>query len=156
MRSTPKRQILVLGLGNDQGDETAGLAAARELRPNFEQRVDIVEARGNRLLDLLEGYDSALILDSVKAGGEPGSVLEFSSEGAPRVLAPAPHCAALAGVLKAAEKLGASFPKRISILVLVVGPSMEAVLPFFVTRAKQILEAWQDLDHCAEIAASGP
>ena len=59
-------RILVLGLGNDiLGDDAVGLLAARRLRAFLPASVDVLEAAGGGigLLDVLEGYDCALLLD---------------------------------------------------------------------------------------------
>jgi Ni,Fe-hydrogenase maturation factor len=77
----PKR-CLLLALGNDiLKDDGVGLAAASLLRSEFKGAVDIVEASGTglALLELLAGYDRALLLDAIFTGNAPpGTVLEFS------------------------------------------------------------------------------
>ena len=77
-------RILVLGLGNDiLGDDAVGLLAARRLRALLPESVDVVESRGAGLdlLDLLEGYDRALLLDAIMTGKHPpGTILEFSAD----------------------------------------------------------------------------
>ena len=79
----PKR-CLLLALGNDiLKDDGVGLAAAGLLRSEFKEAVDIVEAPGTglALLELLAGYDRALLLDAIFTGNAPpGTVLEFSRE----------------------------------------------------------------------------
>ena len=75
MPSSPQTElhprILVLGLGNDiLGDEAVGLLAARRLRALLPESVDVVESGGGGLdlLDVLEGYDRAILLDSILTG----------------------------------------------------------------------------------------
>ena len=105
---------LLLGLGNDiLRDDAVGLVAARLLRGEFQDEVEIVESAGAglELLDLLEGHKRALLLDAVLTGEHPpGTELEFSRE----------H-------FQIREGLSAS---------------VERALPLFVGRAKQILSMW--------------
>ena len=70
--------ILVLGLGNPiLGDDAVGIFVAREIKRLAGERtgVTVKEASvgGFDLLDLLEGYRGAVIIDAIKtAGGRPG------------------------------------------------------------------------------------
>jgi len=156
MRASSRR-ILLLALGNDiLGDDGVGLAAARILRREFQEDVEIVESSeaGLALLELLEGYERALLLDAVVTGSSPpGTVLEFSPEDFQKILAPSPHYAGLPEVLQMAQRLDMAFPKEIRILALEVedpfefreglSPSVERALPALVERARQVLEGWR-------------
>lgn len=155
--SPPNRRILLLALGNDLlGDDGAGLAAARILRRELEGAVEIVESSGAgfELLELLEGYESVLLLDAIVTGGHPpGTVLELSREDFQEVLAPSSHYVGIPEILKMAERLGVPFPKEMRILALKVEdpyelregltPAVERALPAFVERARQVLEGWR-------------
>jgi len=159
------RRILLLALGNDiLGDDGVGFAAARTLREEFQEDVEIVESSeaGLALMELLEGYECALLLDAVVTGGcPPGSVLEFLPEDLQKILAPSPHYAGLPEVLQMAERLGIPFPKEIRILALEVedpyefreglSPSVERALPAFVERARQVLAGWRKKGLCTNI-----
>lgn len=127
--------------------------AVTRLKKDFEGSVDILEAPqpGTALYDVIAGYESVLILDSVKAASETGVVLEFSTESSPAVL-PTSRYAGLPESPAAARRLGIPFPERLAILL--VEPAAEATLPFLGTRAKQILEAWLDLESCQDAAVS--
>jgi Ni,Fe-hydrogenase maturation factor len=141
----PQRSIILLALG------PAGLAAAGMLKKDMEESVDIVEAEGGELDlgGLLKGYESALILGSVETGGRTGTVLEFSTENGPSVLAPVPYGLRLPEIRGMAHR-----PARTAVLVIEISgtdhlsPAVEQALPFFAKRAKQILEGWQDLECC--------
>lgn len=162
---TSKRRILLLALGNDiLGDDGVGFAVARTLKKEFQEEVEIVESSeaGLALLEILEGYECALLLDAVVTGGcPPGSILEFLPEDFQKVLAPSPHYAGIPEVLQMAERLGIPFPKEIRILALEVedpyefreglSPSVEKALPAFVERARQVLEGWRGKSLCTNI-----
>lgn len=59
-------RILVLALGNDLlGDDGVGLEAARQIAGQVDGSVDVVETgeAGLALLELMEGYERALLID---------------------------------------------------------------------------------------------
>ncbi|MBI3950550.1 MAG: hydrogenase maturation protease [Acidobacteria bacterium] len=155
--SAPNRPILVLALGNDLlGDDGVGLAAARILRGEFQDVVEMVESSeaGLALMEMLEGYERVLLLDAVVTGGcPPGTVLEFSLENFQKIVASSPHYAGLPEVLAIAEQLEIAFPRELCLLAMEVespyelheGLSLSAqkALPTFVERARQVLQGWR-------------
>ena len=152
----PQPRIIVLGLGNDiMGDDAVGLLAARRLRALLPESVDVEEAGGGglELLDVLEGYDRALLLDSSAIGGHPpGTILEFSSADFQKVIAPSPHYAGIPELLQMAERLSIPFPKTIRILAVEIedpytireGLSQSATeaLLALIARGSRIVESW--------------
>jgi hydrogenase maturation protease len=74
--------IAVIGIGQSlRGDDGAGLAAVRLWQDNYPStaqapniRVDLAENPGINLLNLLEGADSAILVDSVQSGAKPGTL----------------------------------------------------------------------------------
>ncbi|MGB9691271.1 MAG: hydrogenase maturation protease [Candidatus Sumerlaeaceae bacterium] len=146
-------RVLVLAMGNDiLGDDAVGFLAARALREDFESKAEFVETgeAGLALVELLEGYDKALLLDAcVTARHEVGTVLEYGPEDFSRVVAPSPHYAGLPEVLDLAQRLELDFPREIRILALEVEDpftvreglslAVEAALPRFIARARQVL-----------------
>jgi hydrogenase maturation protease len=150
------RRCLLLALGNDiLKDEGVGLAAARLLRAEFQEAVDIVEAPGAglALLELLEGYDQALLLDAIFTGyAPPGTVLEFSREDFQQAAAPTAHYVGLPEILRQAENLGLAFPRELRVLALEVENPFELhaglslstreALPSYVDRARRVLQGW--------------
>lgn len=149
-------RILVLGLGNDiLGDDAVGLLAARRLRALLPDSIDVLEAAGGglELLDILEGYHRALLLDSIATGAHPsGTILEFSSDDFQAIVAPSPHYAGIPELLQMAERLGISFPTSIRILAVEVADpyqireglsdSATRALPALIQRAQQIIGNW--------------
>ncbi|WP_042364614.1 hydrogenase maturation protease [Streptacidiphilus neutrinimicus] len=77
-RQAPRR-VLVAGLGNiflsddGFGVEAAGRLARRELPPGVEV-VDIGVRGVHLAYQLLDGYDTVVLLDATAQGGEPGTV----------------------------------------------------------------------------------
>jgi hypothetical protein len=72
--ATNATRTLVLGLGNDiLADDAIGLLAVRALRPSLDDAVDVEETsvHGVALLDLLTGYDHAVLIDAVRTGTTP-------------------------------------------------------------------------------------
>ena len=82
-RPRPRRTV-VLGMGNPiLSDDAIGILLASALKPQLDDLpgVDVVEeccVGGLNLLDLLEGYDRLIALDSIKTiGGVPGTWYAF-------------------------------------------------------------------------------
>lgn len=150
------QRTLVLALGNDiLGDDAAGLLAARELRSEFGSCVDVVETgeAGLALLELMEGYDRALLLDAAVTGKHaPGTVIEFAPNDFSKVAAPSPHYAGLPEVLQLARRMQIAFPSDIRIVALevrdpftireVLTPEVAAALPEYLAYAREILIDW--------------
>jgi hydrogenase maturation protease len=149
------RRGLLLALGHDVlKDDGVGIAAAKLLREEFQEVVDILEAPGTGLvlLEILEGYDRVLILDAIFTGyATPGTILEFSREDFQKA-APSTHYAGLPEVLQQAGSLGVEFPQELRLLALEVenpfefhagmSPVTRGALPHYVERARQVLRGW--------------
>jgi hydrogenase maturation protease len=154
--SRRKNSILILGLGNDiLGNDAVGLLAARELKKEFGNNVDVAEAAlsGFELIDLLEGYEKVLLLDAVVTKQHtPGTVLELTKEQFKKVVAVSPHYMGLPDVFQFAEKFDINLPKEIRMLVMEIEPPLdlrEGLDPCiqdsflnFVERGKNILQNW--------------
>ena len=145
--------ILLLGLGNDiLGDDAVGIVAARLLKKEFRDEIDIVEAAagGLELMELLAGYKKVLILDAIITNEHPpGTILELSKEEFKSSVAIAPHYVSLPEAFQLAEELGITFPVTTHILAMEIrdpfelreglSPAVENALPLFLERAKKIL-----------------
>jgi hydrogenase maturation protease len=151
---TPPR-IVVLGLGNDiLGDDAVGLVTARRLRAVLPATVDVIESGGGLdLLDLLEGYDRALLLDAILTGKHPpGTIFEFAAADLKNEHAPSPHYAGLSTVLRLADSLEIHFPSIFQIVAVEIenpyeviealSARVEAAIPSVISRARSILEGW--------------
>ena len=149
-------RCLLLAVGNDiLKDNGVGLAAASLLRSEFKGAVDILDAPGTglALMELLAGYDRALLLDAIFTGNAPpGTVLEFCREDFQKTAAPAALYVGLPEVLRQAESLGLEFPRELRILAMEVenpfkshagmSPATRGALPGYVDQARRVLKAW--------------
>jgi hydrogenase maturation protease len=121
-----KIKTLILGLGNPiLSDDSAGPAVARELENRLDpQEATVIEASlgGLNLLDLLVGYDRAIIIDAIKTkGGRAGQIFKIDpTELANTRYAASPHDVNLATALELGEKLGLAMPSKIDIFAIEV------------------------------------
>lgn len=116
-----KNKILILALGNDiMGDDGAALAAADLLEKQYADEIDIfrISSAGFMLLDLLEGYEKVIIMDTILTTGEPGKFRELTLAELSGRLSTSPHYAGLPEVILLADKLGIKFPEVIKIFVI--------------------------------------
>ena len=136
-----------------------GLAAARALREGVDDDVEIVETgeAGLALLEMMEGYERVLLLDSIMTGEHPvGTVFELIPEKLGKVVAPSPHYAGLPEVFELARRCGIEFPAKVRILAMEIAnpwefneamtPPVAAALSELVERARAILAEWSDDD----------
>lgn len=114
-------KVLVVGLGNPNlCDDSVGLRIAEALKSRINQEgVDVVEASvaGLDFLDLLLGYEKAIIVDAVQtAKGEAGQIyrLESGTFNTTRH-ASTPHDVNFATALELGKKLNLPLPKQILI-----------------------------------------
>ena len=150
------KKVLVLALGNDiLGDDGVAFHAARILRAEFPESVDVVETgeAGLPLLDHFEPYDRVIILDAAATGECPaGTILRWDREDFRRCVAPSHHAAGLPHILELAERLDMAFPGELQVVCMEVSdPTIfretltaeaKQALPAMVDLASEILTAW--------------
>ena len=165
-----QNNILVLALGNDiMGDDAAGLIASRELKKIFEDKIDVFElaSAGFALIDILEGYEKVLILDSVPAETEnAGKIRELTKDSFSNHISWSPHYAGLPEMIKLAEKLEINFPEEIRIIVMEIqksdiireglNPEIQNQIPEFVEKSSKILRDWLGREVLILAAADQP
>ncbi len=109
--------LVILGLGNDLlGDDGIGLLAARALLP-FESSGVAVRSAGQSglyLLEHLQGFDDAIVVDSV-LGDHPGTIRELTDSELPRSIVPSAHYVGLPEALALARSAGLAVPQRLRI-----------------------------------------
>jgi hydrogenase maturation protease len=149
-------RILVLALGNDiLWDDAVGPLVARALLEDPPDGVDIVESAesGIRLMEILTGYDKALLIDAIQTGEHaPGTVIELHADDFSAVIAPSPHYAGLPECFAVARNLELPMPLELRILAMEVldpfrigeglSEPVEAALPQFVEATREALNAW--------------
>lgn len=148
---------LVLAFGNDiLCDDAVGLHCARQLRSLFtETELDVVESSeaGLVLMEYLEGYENALLIDAIRTEKvKPGTLLHFTRDDFRKVIAPSPHYAGLPEVFATAERLDLKMPSEIAVVAMEVEnpfdfgeeltPVVQAALPEFVAACEKIIRKW--------------
>ena len=146
--------LVVLGLGNDLiGDDGVGLLAAEEVRGRLgpDAQVRTSAQSGLYLLEHLQGFDDAIVVDSV-LGETPGRVRELTSEEMRPTTVPSAHYAGLPEVLAVARGAGMQIPGRLKVVAVEIGgaqtvgagpsPSVLAAIPEVVRRVVATARAW--------------
>lgn len=148
-------KTLILGLGNPiLSDDGIGLRVARALQSKCNQpEVTVMETgmAGLGLLDLLVGYDRAIIIDGVQtAGGKAGQIYRLKPDAfnATRHTG-TPHDVNFTTALELGNRLGLALPQQITIFAIEVGdiitfserctPKVEQMIPLAVDMVIQEL-----------------
>ncbi len=124
--SRPGPRGVVLGLGNDiLTDDAIGPLIVRRLRDKFREQpsVDFIESNemGLALLDFLEGYDWALLVDSIVSGTvPPATVRLFERADFPTTRGSNPHHVGVYDALAFAERVDLAVPKEIRVVAIEV------------------------------------
>jgi hydrogenase maturation protease len=120
---------LVVGLGNPlMADDGLGLAALHRLREEWSLAPGVTLSDGGTwgmmLLPLIESTDRLLLLDAVRAGAPPGTVIQLDRDQLPRYFSHkiSPHQIDLREVLAVAELRG-----RLPAEIAVIGVEPEMV-----------------------------
>ena len=167
------RRVVVVGLGNPiLGDDGVGWRVADQVEARLSaggangaaigdgpgQSVDVVcvGVGGLRLMELLTGYDSAILVDAAEFAGRPeGEVrvcpFDELEAGAAGHLDSA-HDASLRTALDLGRGLGADLPRRIETVTIQarrtdvfseeLSPAVAAAVPRAVEAVLRLLEAW--------------
>ena len=115
-------KTIVLGVGNPiLCDDGVGVHVAKQLKQHIQDpNVTIDEALtgGMNLLDLILGYDKAIIIDAVKTkNAQVGEVKRFPLKNFSSVHSCNPHDVSLLQAIKMAEKLGENrIPREIVVI----------------------------------------
>lgn len=114
-------RTVVIGVGNSfRGDDAAGREVARRLRDRVSDEVEVVvcELEPTRLIDAWDGADTALVVDAVASGSEPGTVHRFdaTTEALPsREFRSSTHALGIGETIELARAIG-KLPARIVVL----------------------------------------
>ena len=159
---------LVLGLGNElAGDDAVGVLVARRLLLELDGVADVVEssASGFALIEILAGYDRAVIVDAIVTGrNPPGTIREMGLAEVGRVVAPSTHQAGLPELEAVATRLGLGFPSETVVLAVeVVDPytlgaglsePVAGALEELIGRVRERIRVWS-ADAAADRARTG-
>ena len=122
-------KTIVLGVGNlILGDDGVGVHVANELKKHInDPNITIDEAitGGMNLLDLILGYDKAIIIDAVKTeDGEKGEVKRIPLGDFSTMHSCNPHDVSLIEAIEMAKKMG---EERIPPEIIVIGVMMKEI-----------------------------
>ena len=154
---------MVLGLGNDlYGDDAVGLELVRRLRQEAAcgrlpycdpEKTDFEECAlsGLALLDVITGYDTLLIVDTIKkAQPKTGRVRLLEADDLRAMPGPSPHYVSGPQTIEIGRKLGLHVPTRIRVVAVEaknmyhLGEGMSAemarTLPRILARVKDQLK----------------
>jgi hydrogenase maturation protease len=115
-------KTIVLGVGNQiLGDDGVGVHIAKELRKHIQHpdvTIDEAITGGMNLLDLILGYDKAIIADAVKTEGEEnGTVKRIPIGDFSTMHSCNPHDVSLIEAIEIAKKIGETkIPREIIII----------------------------------------
>ena len=150
------QKTLVIAVGNDiLGDDAVGLHAARALRSDIGACIDILEASGTgfALMDLMEGYDNVLLIDSIiTENTRPGTIHQFTRADFQDTVASSPHYTGIPELFQLANQLNIPFPRNFLILAMEIEKDftfregltepVEKSLPDLTDKVKAILRSW--------------
>ncbi|NOU11289.1 MAG: hydrogenase maturation protease [Nitrospira sp.] len=78
--------IRIIGLGNGmRGDDAVGLMAARRIRQQIGDKVEVIEAEmaGVDLIELMKGAHSVMLIDAARSGQAPGTIHRLDASASP-------------------------------------------------------------------------
>jgi hydrogenase maturation protease len=121
-----KKQVLVLGLGNDiLSDDAVGLNVAREIRRHLSDsdatEVQETSEMGLSLLDYIVGFGDLILVDAVQTGeAPPGFVHELDDRQLKVLPIISPHFLGVGEVVALGRQLGLQVPGRVKIFAIEV------------------------------------
>jgi hydrogenase maturation protease len=155
-------KILVLGLGNElYGDDATGIHVVRNLREELltekgRQRmrgVDLEECSlsGFALLDVVVGYDTLIIVDTIKKSKPvTGKVHILEEKDLRHIPGPSPHYVSIPQTLDIGKKMKLKVPARIRIIAVEaknlynlgegLSEEMRIAIPVIAEKVKKILK----------------
>jgi len=122
-------KTIILGIGNlILGDDGVGVHVANEVKTHIDSpniTVDEAITGGMNLLDLLLGYDKAIIIDAVKSkDSKKGEVKRIKLSDFTTMHSCNPHDVSLIEAIEMAKKLGED---RIPKEIIIIGIMMEEI-----------------------------
>jgi len=122
-------KTIIIGVGNPiLGDDAVGIEVARGLKNRIDDpSIEIVEAYtgGFNLLDIVLGYEKAIIIDAVVSPSHAGEIRKIGLEELSTHNSWNPHAVSFYEAIQLAEKLGEDrIPKEIIIFAIMI-PSIQ-------------------------------
>ena len=150
-KHTAHEKTLIIGVGNPiLSDDSTGILVARKIQEIYSASTSIQVAEaslgGIGLLDLMTGYDRAIIVDSIKTkDGKPGTIYRLTIDdlGNPSY-SWGPHLMDLRTAVELGRWLGYKIPERIEIYAVeikenelfseLLSPEVEGAIPLLVQK----------------------
>jgi len=157
-------KTLILGLGNDLfGDDGVGLHVVRRLK-DLKNRdepgnglllkgVDLLECSltGLKLLDVLEGYDRVIMIDTIKKDHPvTGKISILREQDLRHIPGPSPHYVSVPQALEIGRHSGMQVPHRIDVIAVEakdlysmgegLTPEMRSAIPSILDHVRTLLE----------------
>ena len=155
---------LILGLGNDLfGDDGVGLHVVRRLKEMRDREdgtgrslreADLLECTltGLKLLDVIEGYDRVIMIDTIKrTRPETGKITLLREKDLRHIPGPSPHYVSIPQALEIGRHAGMRVPKRVDVIAVEakdlykmgegLTSEMSAAIPAILDHIKSLLEA---------------
>ena len=126
-------KTIVIGLGSPLlTDDSVGLKVVQEVRRQLpaDSGISVEEdVRGGlNLMDLLAGYDRAIIVDAIVTGAAPGTIHRLAPDDIPTQKSASQHDVNLPTALELGRQLGMHLPDPANILL--VGIEADDILTF--------------------------
>jgi hydrogenase maturation protease len=123
-------KTIIIGLGNPiLGDDGVGWRVAEEVKkkipPDLSVTVEFLSLGGISLMELLIGYERAILIDALASDREPGTVITSSLMELPDVSAfhtTSAHDTSLQNALKLGKAMGADLPEQVDVVGVVIDP----------------------------------
>ena len=142
-------RTVVIGVGNAyRGDDAAGREVARRVQERVPSELDVVvcELEPTRLIDAWDGTESALVVDAVASGAEPGTVHRFDASTDPlpsREFRSSTHALGIGETIELARAIG-RLPGRVVVFgvegqVFGSGTGLSAAAEAGVERAVELV-----------------
>ena len=148
--------IRIIGLGNGmRGDDAVGLMAARRIRQEVGDHVEVIEAEmaGVDLVELMEGAQAVILIDAARSGQAPGTIHRLDASAGPigaQIFPRSSHALGPIDALELARVMG-SLPATVIVYGIEVG-NVEAGRPLSPPAAnalaKVVERIVQDCEAC--------
>jgi hydrogenase maturation protease len=155
-------KILVLGLGNELfGDDGVGIHVVRRFRQKVEAEETFLEDHRNieflecsltglALLDVIVGYDTLIIIDTIKSSKpEAGKIRLLDGAELRHIPGPSPHYVSIPQMIAIGQKIGLKVPSLIKIIAVEakdlynlgegLTPEMNTAIPKIIRELKNLL-----------------
>ena len=155
----PAERVVIIGLGNPLlSDDAVGVRAAELLTEALAGTgVDVLQSSwgGMRFIDLLAGYDLAIVVDAIEWGkGPPGTIYRLTTDEAiPTTRAVSYHDLSLGTALAMGRVLDIPLPRETIFFAVEamqthefgehLTPPVEAALPELIRRVEAQLMQWK-------------